>query len=1152
MRTLVSCLVLAFLLVLSGSSGGQDPKKSPKGKDDSKTKEVGKKGPGDKTGKPPTIDKLKLPPNTIVILVDALSNIPKMIMMSPKEYQAMQDEIAALKAKLKMEKTLPHSCKLTAKVEGNQVSLQAEFAFITENPNMTVVLGLQGANLNDEGELWRGSERQIPLLDFGPDGYVVQVDKGGTYRLALNLKLPVGLKRTGTGSGSERVFELGLPGAAVTTLSLEPPNGVKEIRWNDHLETRQDATRLTLGKIKSLNVTWKEPVSLPGTGPLLTADAQIAVKVEETQVLTTVDWKLSDLRGQPKEEWHLLLPPKAKVEVKGPVGVQAEMVSKEKNTGTTILRLKQPSENLQVMVQVAQPRPLPGTKLPIGPFLLVGAFEQQGRILIRAAPEARRGIRLLFHPRSGILQQELPVNAAPDVLAIFSYDKLANPGKIPAKSASAWAALQLEVKPEMGQIETQVEHVVRLSQIAEGWQTDLTTKIKGKTLSAVADSLEIQLPRPRTDGLAILASHQGFPGLPWGALYFASQKNWPLVVPAEFQCHGEGGTIPELRLGSTGRARIQLQGSDAKEFTAVLTGKYLLPAGVWQTSMELPRPLGTLDRGGQVKIVVEENLELAPGDTTRAEAPGKQSQSISFDQAPGNVNFGWRAYRPEFPVSGVTDITIHQGNAHLRHQLQLSMAKGGLPGKRKGPAPLLFRIPQQIKGLKIDPPERLHSFNPEKGNAWILPLQEGRANPGIVIEYDLALPPGKGANKLQIFSVPLLWPEKATHIDAKIRVWSDPGLIPALANPGLLDSWRDRGTEVVPEKNSLPSLVLHGSGRNLPLTLRLEEGEANLPAVVFDHGLIQVSVREDGAQYYRVRFLVRRLNRDYLDIKLPGSAINSFLEIFLDKNQVTSYAPLETDRTTLRVPVRPSLYGRPVFLDLDYLVPASAVEGERIWQTLLHPPLVDQAVYVAGVRWQFAFPPGVLAIGGLGGGQMAYHWQIRNWLLTPEPTVLKEELQRWQSGNSDGARPISLVITRASLEPMRIWHFPRQIWFLVCSGLVLAVGLVLGLSSSRFFFWLMVLAVMGIGIGAGLIWPALLPSLIYGCQPGLVVLIVILGIQWMLQERYRRQVVFMPGFTRLKSNSSLVRSGAGRSPEPTTVDVPSASPSSVTGPSKGT
>src|SRR5262249_10048748 len=194
--------------------------------------------------------------------------------------------------------------------------------------------------------------------------------------------------------------------------------------------------------------------------------------------------------------------------------------------------------------------------------------------------------------------------------------------------------------------------------------------------------------------------------------------------------------------------RIHLQSSDTKDFTVILTGKFLLPAGVWKAGLELPRPLGTQDRGGLLKIVVDENLELLSGDSAMVEqAPGKQSHSVSFDQAPTKVDFAWRPFRPEFPVSGVADITIHHGNAHVRQLLQLPRSMESSANKAKEPSPLLFRIPPQIKGLKIDSPERLRSYQPEKGIAWILPLQEGRTSSSVVVEYDLVLPAEAGVNR---------------------------------------------------------------------------------------------------------------------------------------------------------------------------------------------------------------------------------------------------------------------------------------------------------------------------------------------------------------------------------------------------------------------
>ena len=96
--------------------------------------------------------------------------------------------------------------------------------------------------------------------------------------------------------------------------------------------------------------------------------------------------------------------------------------------------------------------------------------------------------------------------------------------------------------------------------------------------------------------------------------------------------------------------------------------------------------------------------------------------------------------------------------------------------------------------------------------------------------------------------------------------------------------------------------------------------------------------------------------------------------------------------------------------------------------------------------------------------------------------------------------------------------------------------------------WLLLLLVGLMVITAGLMWPQLLAPVVYGCQPGLLVLLVVLSLHWLVQERYRRQVVFMPGFTRMQSNSSLLRAGQGNRPrEPSTVDSPAAPPAGGSG-----
>ncbi len=241
------------------------------------------------------LDKLKAPPGGVIIVVDnpkdAVGSEPNMILMSPDAYKKLLDTKEQLDKLLKFDKKTAHVCKLSGRLEGDFVLLRALFAFTTEQPRTTVVLGLQGGHLTDEGAL----DGQLPLIDFGEEGFLVRVDKEGTHQLTLNLKVPVGFKRPATAGGaSERGFELGLPGAAVTTLALDLPVGVKEVRWNDTPEKPRQPNHweLALGKIKTLNLAWKEPVPNSSNALFLSADSQITVKLEETYVLVSADMTL--------------------------------------------------------------------------------------------------------------------------------------------------------------------------------------------------------------------------------------------------------------------------------------------------------------------------------------------------------------------------------------------------------------------------------------------------------------------------------------------------------------------------------------------------------------------------------------------------------------------------------------------------------------------------------------------------------------------------------------------------------------------------------------------------------------------------------------------------------------------------------------------
>jgi hypothetical protein len=197
-----------------------------------------------------------------------------------------------------------------------------------------------------------------------------------------------------------------------------------------------------------------------------------------------------------------------------------------------------------------------------------------------------------------------------------------------------------------------------------------------------------------------------------------------------------------------------------------------------------------------------------------------------------------------------------------------------------------------------------------------------------------------------------------------------------------------------------------------------------------------------------------------------------------------------------------------------------------------------------------------------GGFQFEQRWGWRGWLLAPQSAVNSADLERWFTGDSgerlspppadpsadpeSGADPgrgsPSVACWRTDLEPLRLTHAPQQAWLLVCSLGLLAVGLGLFfLLVHRRLYWPVVLLLGVAAAAVGLLWPPVLAAVLYGCQPGLAVLLLVFGFHWLLQRRYRRQVVFLPGFTRVKKGgSSLIRSTPSHRPrgEPSTVDAP--------------
>jgi hypothetical protein len=254
--------------------------------------------------------------------------------------------------------------------------------------------------------------------------------------------------------------------------------------------------------------------------------------------------------------------------------------------------------------------------------------------------------------------------------------------------------------------------------------------------------------------------------------------------------------------------------------------------------------------------------------------------------------------------------------------------------------------------------------------------------------------------------------------------------------------------------------------------------------------------------------------------------------------------------------VDPDEYTRPVFLELNYQIEPrqGADAGEDIWGLLehlwtrLYPPVLRGAAYHGTVRWQVQVPPGQMLLNPGESAASEEKWGRRGWLLGPQSALGIKALELWLATGSSGAAPdddedAGLVCRQTVPAPLVLVQVPQKTWLLVCSVLLLCVGLgvsFLPLSRGLFHFlcWIVVLLAGGALVAAVVVWPALFSAVVYGCEPGAAVLMVVLVIQWMLQRRYRRQLVFLPGFTRLKAGSVLTRGSSNRPREPSTVDAP--------------
>jgi hypothetical protein len=1101
---------------------------------------------------PPSLQTLHLPGGTVVIL-------------GLDEYQKLLNRIDQLEQQLKSSKpAIPSSCKLSGRVDGELVRLQSLFEFKTDRPGSLVNLGCARA-----WPITASLDGQLPWLQVGEDGLLIQADSPGVHQAKLDLLLPT---RKGF-RGADRGFHLDLPRAAITTLEqLDLPGGSSEIRLGDRpvppKTSTAQATRLegvAVVPIDYLELSWKGAANEPSKGPpVLSANGRIIVRVQEAQVSTEAEFTLSVLRGE-TNQWRLHLP--FPVEMLQEVKVQPQDEPRilgidragDKRYTLVTVRLKEPaSEDLPLHI-ILRLRQSGQGAIPVGPLTVLDALTQQGELEIRGPDD----LRVDYLQLSGeVSRREVSEEQRRDnVKAAFSYWNLPLLTK-PEQAVSPLISLQTE--PVQGAVEMRVLHSLRLIEGDEEgqWQWRLSSQLEVTPIRTAVDHLEVSIP-PR---------------------YEYDKQVGP--VPADL--------VEAVTADTQNRVlQIKLAQKQARHFSIALSGSYMAQRDGQQARLDLPRPLrwsverrgagerpaspmaagaAPFDRGGQVMVTMPEGLELITPQERISERDQEKTSALSpfrftpfaarvlaagareyiwpSEQIPERVQLAWRPFRPELPVDALVDVTLEDRQARVRERLQFRF-----PGPP--PSQVLLRMPKELRGpVRILEGGIANAESTTTTGAWTINLKGGGSKEhNLTVSYAVPLPSVEttATPASRRLVLPVVQALQATRGETKIRVWSDS----ATAQPtGTGGRWEELPAEIVAERDSLPSLVLR-SGLESSATLLLAEpaSEPRVTAIV-DRVLIQASVSEDGSQTYRTRFLLSKWNGRHLDVMLPVrlrpaefdvqiNGLKAPRELLDDSGRMVDMGRLA------RFQIDPALYPNPPVVEVKYKIDASRLVARSFFQLTLQPSTLLGAVLLGRARWQVDLPAGCLPLYARGGYQFEQEWGWSGPLLAPRPAVTGNELERWLTGDekaigADEGEP-SLVCWQTTLAALPLVYVSQRIWLLACSVFFLGLGLVLVFAGlPRFLYSLLVLAT-----GAGVVllaiyWPGSLPPLVYGCEPGAVWLLLVLGVQWMLHERYRRQVVFVPGFTRAKSGSSLIRTGGShRKRQLSTVDDPAQRGSSV-------
>jgi hypothetical protein len=1111
----------------------------------------------------PRAEPLRLPADAVVVIcehaADALRLVPDAVVLSGRKYQELLDEVARLRGQLQPKKAVPPSrCQLKGRIEGRFASLQAQFDFVTDRPDAVVNLAC-GQAVAGNATL----DGHVPLLRPDADGVSVQVDKPGEHQLVLDLLVPLGDRgpspapartaEAAPGRNPARGWqgvELALPRAAVTTLELDLPAGARDVRlggrpWADTLVVlKNNHLAGGLGPADRLDLTWRIPSA--GTATLLTAEGRIRVRLDSGGLTTTAELTLRAETGQ-TDVWRILAPRDAAVRpLPGEEGRLKEPVHAAHAPNSPLseytLRLPEASaEPLTVVVSTRSPVPRPGSTVAVGPFAVEGASRQFGILQVsNAVPD----LHLDYRTHGDLVYKQVPIEedrrSEPALVAAFRY------ASVSATGAAVGPGINLEAETVLSQVKARVSHTLSLRPDAAtgGLRWYALTTLTATPRWADVDQLKVAVPPDwePLDETPVPADRVLTFKLPRSPSDTAPR---PVTLTLEGRYRQRGAPTAGLLDGQPrGTLGARAEGG---------TGQ--LPVRPATATLALPRPLGVANQGGEITVQVPREFEVSLAGE-QAEGLESTSRPTPHEQTwrgrplPETLAIQWRPYTPDIRARSVIDLDLTPGGGEVRRQeFRCELPQPVVPQ-------LSLRVPAAVKDLRVLSggelqPENAGPRREDGARTVLLTLKPSSGEP-VVLAYSFRLsPPGEGGK----FQVPLVTLAQGAQTETRVRVWCEGGMLAVPAGP----AWEHLPVEEVLDRKAWPPLVLGSPRADAPLALRWSEAPQGFTLLV-DRALVQVDLVEGGRQRFKARYRLRQLTAGHVDAELPMPVALLELKATLDGKAVPAEVIDEKGRPSAagrlaRLWLQPGAVRPGSILELAYELPPhpSARVGTGPLAVSLVPPLLHDDLGAAPTCWQVTVPSSWAVLSPESGPGAERTWSWRGWLLAPRLSRSTVEAGFEGLGEAGTDADPAVVCWRGGAEPFtltRVWHLA---WLLACSLGVLVLGLGLysltGPGGSRGL--VLGLTLLALAIAAGAVWrPTVLSAIAYGCEPGAGVLALVLLIQWLLHERYRRRVVFLPSFSRSRPGSSLLRSNAAARQvppgEPSTVDVPRPAGSSAT------